>query len=596
MALTKNEFEVLFALGTSGEGLTQRQLSENTGMSLGRVNTAVAACERQGFVQDRRITEAGIAALEPYEVDNAVIMAAGMSSRFAPISYEKPKGMLKVRGEVLVERQIRQLLEVGISDITVVVGYMKEYFFYLHGKYGVKIVVNPDYATRNNNSTLYLVRDRLANTFVCSSDDYFTVNPFERYVYQAYYASEYVEGPTDEWCMTTGRGHRITGVTTRGGHDAWVMLGHVYFDRAFSKKFVEILERVYDLRETAGKLWEKIFAEHVDELPMVLRPYPAGVINEFDSLDELRDFDPAFIENVDSSVLTNIATTLGCAKSDVADIVPIKRGLTNMSFHFSVNGELYVYRHPGVGTAAIISRQGEAFAQSVARELDLDDTFIYEDPVKGWKLSHFIPGCEPFDYHNEHHLEEAMRIGRTLHQSGRVSKWSFDVYQKAREIVTLLDAHSRTSFPDFDELTASIAEVHDHLVADAVPACLCHNDFYDPNFLVHDGQVDLIDWEYSGMSDYASDLGTFICCSDYTDDEVAHVLEEYFQRQPTPRERAHCLGYVALSGYYWFVWAIYQEVKGNPVDEYLYLWYRYAQSFSAKALAAYEQLVPAAVA
>ncbi|WIY82619.1 hypothetical protein [Propionimicrobium sp. PCR01-08-3] len=51
-----------------------------------------------------------------------------------------------------------------------------------------------------------------------------------------------------------------------------------------------------------------------------------------------------------------------------------------------------------------------------------------------------------------------------------------------------------------------------------------------------------------------------------------------------------------MSGYYWFVWAIYQEVKGNPVDEYLYLWYRYAQSFSAKALAAYEQLVPAAVA
>lgn len=42
-------------------------------------------------------------------VDNAVIMAAGMSSRFAPLSYEKPKALLKVKGEVLIEREIRQL-------------------------------------------------------------------------------------------------------------------------------------------------------------------------------------------------------------------------------------------------------------------------------------------------------------------------------------------------------------------------------------------------------------------------------------------------------------------------------------------------------
>ena len=44
-----------------------------------------------------------------YRVENAVIMAAGLSSRFAPISYEKPKALICVRGEILIERQIRQL-------------------------------------------------------------------------------------------------------------------------------------------------------------------------------------------------------------------------------------------------------------------------------------------------------------------------------------------------------------------------------------------------------------------------------------------------------------------------------------------------------
>ena len=58
-------------------------------------------------------------------------MAAGTASRFAPLSYEKPKALLRVKGEILIEGQICQLREAGISDIIVVVGYMAEKFYYL---------------------------------------------------------------------------------------------------------------------------------------------------------------------------------------------------------------------------------------------------------------------------------------------------------------------------------------------------------------------------------------------------------------------------------------------------------------------------------
>lgn len=75
---------------------------------------------------------------------NAIILAAGKSNRFAPFTYERPKGLFCVKGEILIERQIRQLQEAGISDIYVVVGYMKEKFFYLEKKYGVKIIINID--------------------------------------------------------------------------------------------------------------------------------------------------------------------------------------------------------------------------------------------------------------------------------------------------------------------------------------------------------------------------------------------------------------------------------------------------------------------
>ena len=55
-------------------------------------------------------------------------MAAGTSSRFVPLSAERPKGLVEVKGEVLIERQIRQLKEAGIADITLVVGYKAEMF------------------------------------------------------------------------------------------------------------------------------------------------------------------------------------------------------------------------------------------------------------------------------------------------------------------------------------------------------------------------------------------------------------------------------------------------------------------------------------
>ena len=49
------------------------------------------------------------------KVDNAVILAAGASSRFAPLSYERHKALIEVKGEVLIERQIRQLREGGVK-------------------------------------------------------------------------------------------------------------------------------------------------------------------------------------------------------------------------------------------------------------------------------------------------------------------------------------------------------------------------------------------------------------------------------------------------------------------------------------------------
>lgn len=584
--LAKNQFTVLNAL-RGKPGASQRSLAASTGLSLGTVNGAVKSLQEAGLVADGAATPAGTEALLPYKVKNAVILAAGLSSRFAPISYEKPKGVLKVRGEVLIERQIRQLKEAGIDEITVVVGYKKEYFFYLCEKYGVELVNNDEYASRNNNGSIWRVRDKLSNTFVCSSDDYFTENPFEPYVYKAYYAAQYAEGPTKEWCMTTGANDRITGVTI-GGSDSWYMLGHAYFDEAFSKTFVSILEKEYERPETTDKLWEDLYIEHIKELDMTMRPYPEGVINEFDSLDELRAFDPHFLENVDSEIFDNICKTLGCSKSEIHDVYPLKQGLTNLSCHFSTNDGEYVYRHPGVGTELLVNRRGEVAALKKAKELGLDDTFIYEDPARGWKISKFVRDARQPDPHDAGQMARMMQMCRRLHESGATVETEFDFYAEAKRYESLLLKKGPIEIPGYWDLAKRIDELEAHVVADAAPKCLCHNDFFFMNFLIDQSdKYYLIDWEYAGMSDYANDFGTCCVCCELTEDEVDAALDSYFGRKATEGEAAHNYAHIALAGWCWYLWSLLKEAEGDFVGEWLYIYYNYGVKYLNRALALY---------
>ena len=256
------------------------------------------------------------------KVDNAIIMAAGTASRFAPLSYEKPKALIEVRGEVLIERQIRQLREAGIEEVVVVTGYKAEQFEYLKDKYGVVLINNPYYLTRNNNSSIYAAREYIKNSYICSSDNYFITNPFESDVDESYYAAVYIEGETGEWCILEEDG-LIKDVKV-GGQDSWVMLGHVFWSESFSRSFLHILEDEYEWPETADKLWETIYIEHINEIPMKIRKYPADFIFEFDTLDELREFDTSYITNTRSEILKKVAGELGVEEKEIRSVKAFK--------------------------------------------------------------------------------------------------------------------------------------------------------------------------------------------------------------------------------------------------------------------------------
>ena len=171
--------------------------------------SATKKLEQDGFLKDGVLTSKAELILSEHRVENAIILAAGMSTRFVPLNYETPKGLLKVNGETLIERQIRQLHECGIKEICIVIGYKKEKFIFLKEKYGVILIEANDYEVRNNHASILAAKAYLKNTIVTSSDLYFSDNIFQTYAYDSYYCTTFVPGKTAERGIETDSDDKI---------------------------------------------------------------------------------------------------------------------------------------------------------------------------------------------------------------------------------------------------------------------------------------------------------------------------------------------------------------------------------------------------
>jgi CTP:phosphocholine cytidylyltransferase-like protein len=385
-----------------------------------------------------------------FKVDNAIILAAGFGSRFVPITYELPKGLVPVRGEVLLERQIKQLKEKGINEIYIVVGYLKEKFEYLIDKYNVKLIYNPDYAVKNNISSLFYARNYLKNSYILVADNWINENIFNATEEKSWYCCVYKKGLTSEWCVKTDGNGRIINVTI-GGNDSWVMYGPVFLSLAFSENFVKTIEDYYRKPGTENYMWENVFIDEINSFDLYINRQDGDNVYEFESLEELREFDPEYNDNLSNKHLRLIESIFKIKENSITNFTYQKAGMTNKSFTFTVNNETYIFRLPGEGTDKLINRKHEWDSYNAVKPLNISDEVIFYDENTGNKISKFYAGARNTDALNPDDIRDTVDIIRKIHKSELRVAHSFDIEKEITYYMTLCNERKAIRFNDDSE-------------------------------------------------------------------------------------------------------------------------------------------------
>lgn len=97
-------------------------------------------------------------------IKTAVIMAAGLGTRFGQYTERIPKGFIECGGVSMIERSVRTLTDCGITRIIIGTGYLKEKFEELALRYPqIECVYSPRYAETNSMYTLWNCREAIGN-------------------------------------------------------------------------------------------------------------------------------------------------------------------------------------------------------------------------------------------------------------------------------------------------------------------------------------------------------------------------------------------------------------------------------------------------
>lgn len=568
--MNRQEQDILNILA-GGTFSGQRELAEESGYSLGVVNRCLRSLTETGYVRaDGTLTQNGQALLAENRPQRAVILAAGFGMRMVPINTETPKGLLQVHGERLIDRLIRQLHQALIRDIRVVVGFLKEQYEYLIDEFGVELVVNPDYARKNNLHSVDRVRSALSDCYVVPCDLYCTENPFRTHEFYSWYMVS--EAPAPDSTVRVNRKQALIPVSENGNR----MIGICYLTADDGRKVSEKVHALCLDSRMDGAFWEEALYAEGKMLPAA-RVVPEGQVVEINTYEQLRELD-SDSDQLQNDAIGTICRVFDASPRDITHITVLKKGMTNRSFLFTCRGKQYIMRIPGEGTDRLIDRRQEAAVYGAIRDLSLCDDVYYIDPANGYKITAFLENARVCDPENPNDVRRCMAFLRKFHERRLHVGHSFDIFGQI-EFYEQLWKGNPSVYADYRRTKEQILSLRPYIEAHAGEKVLTHIDAVPDNFLLTGDDIRLIDWEYAGEQDPHVDIAMFAIYALYDRAQIDALIDAYFPEGCPGETRLKIYCYVAACGLLWSNWCEYKRQLGVEFGEYSLRQYRYAKDF-----------------
>ncbi|WP_164726350.1 choline/ethanolamine kinase family protein [Veillonella sp. 3913] len=264
---------------------------------------------------------------------------------------------------------------------------------------------------------------------------------------------------------------------------------------------------------------------------------------------------------------------------NIVNIAPVKKGLTNDSFTFSIKGDgKYVIRIPNVDTASLVNREQEATVYKAIKELHISDDVVYLDAMTGVKVTKFIESAHNLEISNQGELSLALDTLKLLHASNIKVPHTFDLVAMIEKYERLRE--TETCFQNYEATKANILKLLTCINTMDREYCLCHIDANCDNFLITDDkEVRLIDFEYAGMQDPNLDIAMICLYSQLDRYMIDSIIDTYYGERVDDAIRYLIYAYIAIGG---FIWSIWCEVKEGPhvlENKYACSQYEYAKEY-----------------
>lgn len=557
--------------------INQRALSESCAYSLGTVNKCIKNLIDEGYLDaEKSLTEKSRKLFSETKPQNAIILAAGYGMRMVPINTEIPKGLLEVHGEPLIERLIRQLHEAEITGIYIVVGFMKECYEYLIDEYGVELIVNTEYVSKNNLHSLKKAVKHLTNTYVIPCDIWCEENPFHKNeLYSWYMVSEVM---TRESNVRVNRKMELVTVPEQSKGNAMIGISYLMTEDAKNvRKKVETMCRDASYEDA---FWEEaLFAS--EKMLIGAKVVSSEKVVEINTYEQLRELDSGSAQ-LKSRVIMLAAAALNVQESDITGITVLKKGLTNRSLLFSCKDKRYIMRIPDKNKEQFINWQGEAAAYAAIHGKDICENLVYIDHENGYKITEYIENARICDPLCDLDIQKCMAKLRSFHELGFIVDHEFDIFKQIEFYESCWK--EKSLYKDYQKTKENVLSLKEYIDKQPKEKVLTHIDAVSDNFLFYrnfDGEekICLIDWEYAGMQDPHVDIAMFCIYSLYDKNQVDKLIDAYFTEGCFRETRLKIYCYIAACGLLWSNWCEYQRSLGVEFGEYSLRQYRYAKDY-----------------